>query len=108
MLDNCFPPDWHHNSPEQHWSHEGGDVDTSETFRLGRSLKNEEKAKLANCLKVNIEHNCSYTVLLDCLNEYKMEGNLMQALHMTETEGIGLEFRGQFTTRFFLSLLVCS
>ena len=51
-------------------------------------------------LKVDIEHNFSYTVLLDCLNEYKMEGNLMQALHMTETEGIGLEFRGQFTTRF--------
>ena len=26
----------------------------------------------------------------------------MQALHMTETEGIGLEFRGQFTTRFLV------
>ena len=24
----------------------------------------------------------------------------MQALHMTETDGIGLEFRGQFTTRY--------
>ena len=23
----------------------------------------------------------------------------MQALHMTETDGVGLEFRGQFTTR---------
>ena len=54
---------------------------------------------LNNRLNVDIEL-FSYAVLLDCLNEYKMEGNLMQALHMTETDGIGLEFRGQFTTRF--------
>ena len=32
----------------------------------------------------------------------------MQALHMTETEGIGLEFRGQFTTRFLFICYCCS
>ena len=63
--------------------------------KIGKKLN----YNLNNRLNVDIEQ-FSYAVLLDCLNEYKMEGNLMQALHMTETEGIGLEFRGQFTTRF--------
>ena len=59
MLDNCLPPDWRHNSPEQLWSHEGGDVDTSETFRLGRSLKKRKKMNhnLTHRLKVDIEHS---------------------------------------------------